>query len=131
MITCKWYQKPTDTGTFLNFRSCTPLQHKKDIIQGTINRLVRCTCNWKNFDEAFKVKEKNWLKNQNPVCSSSKVVNETQKFLHYRTKLNRLFAQKTSNDSLQKNKNELLSFVLQHKDNLSVKLKEKLTTAAK
>ena len=33
-ITCHWYQKPTDTGTILNFRSCAPLQHKKNVIQG-------------------------------------------------------------------------------------------------
>ena len=25
-VTCGWYQKPTDTGTILNFRGCAPLQ---------------------------------------------------------------------------------------------------------
>ena len=45
MITCKWYQKQTETGTILHFRSCAPLQHKKNIIEGTIHRLVRCTSN--------------------------------------------------------------------------------------
>ena len=33
-ILCTWYQKPSDTGTILNYRSCAPLQHKKSIIQG-------------------------------------------------------------------------------------------------
>ena len=28
-VTCGWYQKPTDTGTILNFRGCAPLQYKK------------------------------------------------------------------------------------------------------
>ena len=35
-ITCHWYQKPTDTGIILNFRSSAPLQHKKNAIQGTV-----------------------------------------------------------------------------------------------
>ena len=39
-IFCTWYQKPTDTGTTLNYRSCAPLQQKKSIIQGTIHRLI-------------------------------------------------------------------------------------------
>ena len=38
-IFCTWYQKPSDTGTILNYRSRSPLQHKKNIIQGTIHRL--------------------------------------------------------------------------------------------
>ena len=32
-IFCTWYQKPSDTGTILNYRSCATLQHKKSIIQ--------------------------------------------------------------------------------------------------
>ena len=28
-ISCHWYQKSTDTGIILNFRSCALLQHKK------------------------------------------------------------------------------------------------------
>ena len=27
-ISCNWYQKSTDAGVILNFRSCEPLQHK-------------------------------------------------------------------------------------------------------
>ena len=38
-IFCTWYQKPSDTGTILNYRSCATLQHKKSIIQGTIHNL--------------------------------------------------------------------------------------------
>ena len=55
--TCKWYQKPTDTDTTLNFRSFVPLQHKKNIIEGTVHRLLRCTSDWKSFDEALKINE--------------------------------------------------------------------------
>ena len=41
-ITCHWYQKQTDTGLILNFRSCAPLQHKKNVIQETVHRVIFC-----------------------------------------------------------------------------------------
>ena len=131
MITCKRYQEPTDTGIILNFRSCTPLQHKKDIIRGTMHRLVRCTCNWKKFHEALKVKEKLAKKIISRVFVFKGSKRNAKKFLHYRTKLTRLFAQKTSNDSIKKKKNELPSLCLQQSGNLSLRLQEKLNTAAK
>ena len=31
-ISCHWYQKLIDTGKILNFRSCAPLQHKRNVI---------------------------------------------------------------------------------------------------
>ena len=40
-ITCGWYQKPTDTGTILNFRGCAPLQTKEKNIEGTVHRVFR------------------------------------------------------------------------------------------
>ena len=36
-VTCSWYQKPTDTGTILNYRSCSPTQSKRSVIQGTVH----------------------------------------------------------------------------------------------
>ena len=39
-ITCHWYQKPTETEIILNFRSCAPLQHNKNVIQGTVHRFL-------------------------------------------------------------------------------------------
>ena len=36
-ITCHGYQKPTDTGVIMNFPSRAPLQHKKNLIQGTVH----------------------------------------------------------------------------------------------
>ena len=38
-VSSKLRQKPTDTGTILNFRSCDPLQHKGNIVEDTIQRL--------------------------------------------------------------------------------------------
>ena len=32
-ISCGWYQKPTDTSTILNFRSCAHLQYKRSVMR--------------------------------------------------------------------------------------------------
>ena len=52
-IFCTWYQKPSDNGITLNYRSCAPLQHKKSMIQGTIHRLFGSTSHWEEFSEAL------------------------------------------------------------------------------
>ena len=52
-IFCICYQKPSDTGTILNYRSCAHLQHEKSIIQGTIQRLFRATSNWEALHESL------------------------------------------------------------------------------
>ena len=38
-VTCSWYQKPTNTGTILNYRSCAPIQYERSVIQGTVPRV--------------------------------------------------------------------------------------------
>ena len=35
-LICGCYQKPTDTGTIFTLRRCSPLHHKKNIIEGAI-----------------------------------------------------------------------------------------------
>ena len=65
-IFCTWNQKPSDTGTILNYRSCATLEHKKSIIQGTIHRLFRGTSNWEAFHDAFTKNEKIWEPNHYP-----------------------------------------------------------------
>ena len=62
----KWYQKPSDTGTILNYRSCAPLQNNKSIIQGIIYRLFHATGNWEAFLEALIKNEEIWENNQYP-----------------------------------------------------------------
>ena len=32
-INCECYKKPKDTGVVLNFRSCAPIQHRKNIAE--------------------------------------------------------------------------------------------------
>ena len=53
-ISCHWYQKSTDTGIILNFRSCAPLQHKRNVIQGTVHRIFIANSDSQSFDVAFK-----------------------------------------------------------------------------
>ena len=72
-----WFQKPSDTGTILNYRSCAPLQHKKSIIQGTIHRLFRATSNWEAFQEALTKDEEIWERNQYPRHWVGNVVKDT------------------------------------------------------
>ena len=56
-VTCGWYQKPTDTGTILNFKSCATLHYKKkNVIEGTIHRVFRNTLTWETFDQALENK---------------------------------------------------------------------------
>ena len=53
-ISCHWYQNSTDTGIILNFRSCAPLQHKRNMIQGTMHRIFNATSDWQYFDVALE-----------------------------------------------------------------------------
>ena len=53
-ISCHWYQKSTDTGIILNFRSCAPLQHKGNVIQGTVHRIFIANSDSQSFDVALK-----------------------------------------------------------------------------
>ena len=78
IITCHWYQKPTDTGIILNFRSCALLQHKKkNVIQRTVHRVFNGTSNWLSFDQALEENKTCWTKNQYPEEWSLKIVNQT------------------------------------------------------
>ena len=71
-ISCGWYQKPTDTGTILNFRSCAPLQYKRSVIEGTVHRVLRSTSAWEEYDKAMKINREQWLDNQYPESWSSR-----------------------------------------------------------
>ena len=76
-ITCHWYQKRTDSRIIQNFRSCAPLQHRKNVIQGTVHRVFNATSNWLAFDQALGKNKTCWTKNQYPEEWSSKIVNQT------------------------------------------------------
>ena len=78
-ITCHWYQKPTDTGIVLNFCNCSPLQLKKNVIQGTVHRVFNATSKWLAFDQAFEKNKTYWTKDQYPEEWFSKMMNQTLK----------------------------------------------------
>ena len=65
-ITCHWYRKPTDTGIILNFLSCGPLQHNKNVIQGAIHSVFNATSNWLAFDQVLEKNKTCWTKDQYP-----------------------------------------------------------------
>ena len=75
-VTCSWYQKPTDTGTILNYRNCAPTQYKRSVIQGTVHRVFRSTSSWEQFDKAMETKRAQWLTNQYPENWSAKVASD-------------------------------------------------------
>ena len=60
-VICSWYQKRTDTGTILNYRSCTSTQCKRSVMQGTVHRVLRSTSNWEQFNKAMETNRAQWL----------------------------------------------------------------------
>ena len=76
-ITCRWYQKPTDTGTIQIFRGCAPLQYKRNVIEETVHGVFRSTSTWENFEQALEKNWKKWIENQYPKNWWDRVVFET------------------------------------------------------
>ena len=62
----------------LNFPSCAPFQHKKNIVEGTVQRIPRSTSTWQYFDKALEENENIWLKNKYPEVWTSKIINASQ-----------------------------------------------------
>ena len=75
-VICNSYQKPTDTGTILNYTSCAPTQYKcSSVIQGTVHRIFRSKSNWVQFYNAMETNRAQWLKIQYPEkCSVAKAL---------------------------------------------------------
>ena len=76
LVTCSWYQKPKDTGTILNYRSCVSTQYKRSVIEGTVQRFFRSTSSWEQFDKAMETNRAQWLTNQYPEKWSAKVASD-------------------------------------------------------
>ena len=124
-IFCSWYQKPSDIGTILNYRSCAPLQHKKSIIQGTIHRLFRATSNWEAFHEALTKNEEIWERNHNPRHWVGNIVKDTINQL--RRKEQRKRHRYNAGVAVKQQENtEKKQFVLQYRGNISNEFVEKL-----
>ena len=124
-IFCTWYQKPSDTGTTLNYRSCAPLQHKKSILQGTIHRLFRATSNWEAFHEALTKNEEIWERNQYPRHWVGNILKDTIKQL--RMKEQRKGHRNNLGVAVKQQENtEKQQFVLQYRGNISNEFVKKL-----
>ena len=76
-VSTAWYQKPTDTGLILSFRSLAPTIFKKNIIQGTVHRIFNATFNWQIFDDALCRAQKIWENNQCPPQFTQPIVRAT------------------------------------------------------
>ena len=86
-INCEWYKKPTDTKVVLNFRSCALIQHKKNIVEGNVHRVLRSTSTWQDFDKALRENESIWLRNQYPESWTSKIINDVLQKIISKTQL--------------------------------------------
>ena len=92
-----WYQKYTDTGIILNFCSCAPLQHKKNVIQGTVH--FNATSDWQPCDVVLKQNQEIWTENQYPTEWSSSIVKETLDEIVTREKFTEPPPQRTTSQS--------------------------------
>ena len=68
-VSTAWYQKLTDSGLILSFRSLAPTIFKKNVIGGTVHRIFNATSNWQNFDDALCRAQK--ICEKNSTCRSS------------------------------------------------------------
>ena len=124
-ILCIWYKKPSHTGTILNYRSCATLQHKKSIIQGTIQRLFRATSNWEAFHEALTQNEEVWERNPYPRHWVGNIVKGTINQL--RMKEQRKGHRYNAGVTVKQRENtEKQQFVLQYRGNISNEFVKKL-----
>ena len=105
-----WYQKPTDTGLILSFRSLAPTIFKKNIIQGTVHRIFNATSNWQNFDDALCRAQKIWENNQYPPQFTQPIVratlskllgreSKTPLVMQYRGKISDQFSRRLKNST--------------------------------
>ena len=61
----------------MNYRSCTPTQYKRSLIQGTVHRVFRSTPNREQFDKTLETNRAQWLTNQYHENWSAKVASDT------------------------------------------------------
>ena len=120
-----WYQKPSDTGTILNSRSCAPLQHKTSIIQGTIHRLFRATSNLEAFHEAMTTNKEFWEPNQYPRHWVANIAKDTINQLRMKEQ-RKGHRYNAGVDVKQQENTEKQKFVLQYRRDISNEFVNKL-----
>ena len=120
-IYCTWYQKPSDAGTILKYRSCAPFEHRKCKIQGTMHRMFRVTSNWEAFHEAL-TKNEICERNQYPRHWVEIIVKETINQLQTNKQRKRYNAGVAVK---QQKSTEKQQFVLQYRGNISNEIVKK------
>ena len=76
-LSTQWYQKPTDTGVTMNFRSFAPVEYKKNIIRGAVHRVFNATSSWESFHQGICQNQSIWKQNQFPEKWSSAITRRT------------------------------------------------------
>ena len=64
--TCNWYQKPTDNGNMLKYRSSAPVCTSSVDIRGTVLKVFTIISIWEQFDKAMVSIMAQLLTNQHP-----------------------------------------------------------------
>ena len=54
-VNFEWYRKEKDAKVV--FRSCAPIQHKKNVVEGSVHCVFRSNSTWQNFDKTSKKNE--------------------------------------------------------------------------
>ena len=116
-------QKPSDTGTVLNYCSCAPLQHKESIIQGTIHSMFCATSSWEAFHEALTKNEEIWDCNQYSRHWVGNIVKDTINLLRMKEQRKRYNAAVAVKQQKNTEKQQL---ALQYRGNFSNEFLKKL-----
>ena len=69
-----WYSKPTNTGLSLSYLAVAPNKHKRNIVEGQIDRIHHATLTWEAFNDDHEKATANWEANQYPPSFYSPIV---------------------------------------------------------
>ena len=81
-ISCQWYQKSTDTVIIFSFRSCSPLKHKKNVVQGTVHRIFNAAVTGNPLIHLLRKIRRSGLKISMQLCGHPVLLMRRWKTLH-------------------------------------------------
>ena len=125
-INCEWYKKPNDTGVVLNFRSCAPIQHKKNIVEGTVHRVFKSTSTWQNFWQNSEGKWEHLAKTSIHWRLDFRIINDALQKTMSEPQL-KIVDEKVQQRGQKPSAEDVkLLFFLQYRGNISLQSKQKL-----
>ena len=90
------YTKPTDTGLMMDYHSLAPVKYKRNVVEGTVQRMNQATCEWDEFTAGIENNEKTFEKNRYPHQFYSQIVRNTlSKIVQKETQLNKNATEKS------------------------------------